>query len=83
MLPGPGNLELVWTAADGVEKHSLVYKFEGAGVGLAMYNTDESIRAFAESCFAFALDKQMCVPVYGNVRLVAFLFDSLHSWSTG
>jgi isocitrate dehydrogenase len=33
-----------------------VYKFEGkGGVGMAMYNVDESIEDFANSCFKFAL----------------------------
>lgn len=34
-----------------------VFSFEGAGVGLAMYNTDESIAGFARSCFEYALAK--------------------------
>eukprot|EP00884_Botryococcus_braunii_P006100 jgi/Botrbrau1/15491/Bobra.43_2s0108.1 len=67
VLGGPGHLELTWTPADGSSpQRSLVYKFEGPGVGLAMYNTDDSIEAFAESCFAFALDKQM--PLYLSTK---------------
>jgi isocitrate dehydrogenase len=34
-------------------------KQNAAGVGMAMYNTDDSIRGFAASCFEFAL--QVCV----------------------
>src|ERR1044072_6979507 len=34
-----------------------VYNFKGDGVALAMYNTDESIRGFARSCFNVALNK--------------------------
>ena len=34
-----------------------VYKFEGPGVMLSMYNTDESIYEFAHSCFKYALDR--------------------------
>ncbi len=34
-----------------------VFDFSGPGVALAMYNTDKSIRSFARSCFACALDK--------------------------
>lgn len=30
----------------------------GAGVGLGMYNTEESIRGFAESCFQYALSRK-------------------------
>lgn len=29
--------------------------FAGAGVAMGMYNTEESIRGFAESCFQYAL----------------------------
>ena len=32
---------------------------QGAGVGMAMYNTEESIRGFAHSCFRVALDEKM------------------------
>eukprot|EP00644_Phytophthora_capsici_P003685 jgi/Phyca11/511341/fgenesh2_kg.PHYCAscaffold_82_\ len=44
IAPGPGKFEVVYTPADGSEKTTLeVYNFEGPGLGLAMYNTDESI----------------------------------------
>lgn len=39
-----------------------VYNFEGRGVGVAMYNTDESIEQFAHSCFRFALQRNY--PLY-------------------
>lgn len=56
---GPGKFEVVYTPADGSDKQTFeVYDFKGAGVGLAMYNTDESIYGFAKSCFAFALSKE-------------------------
>ena len=35
-----------------------VFSFSGPGVALGMHNTDESIYAFARSCFACALDKK-------------------------
>jgi len=56
---GPGKFEIVFTPTDGkpVQKFN-VFDFEGSGgVVLGMYNTDESIRGFAFSCFEFALDK--------------------------
>lgn len=54
-----GKLELVFSPADGSgEKRTEVYKFPGEGVGLAMYNTKESIEAFATSCFEYALLKR-------------------------
>eukprot|EP00455_Lapot_gusevi_P012880 TRINITY_DN161_c0_g1_i2.p1 TRINITY_DN161_c0_g1~~TRINITY_DN161_c0_g1_i2.p1 ORF type:complete len:458 (+),score=206.23 TRINITY_DN161_c0_g1_i2:61-1374(+) len=55
----PGKFEIVFTPADGSEPKKMnVYNFKGAGVGLAMYNTDESIIGFAHSCFQYALAKK-------------------------
>lgn len=55
---GPGKLTLTYTPEDGSEVQSYeVYNFKGEGVALAMYNTDESIRGFARSCFNQALTK--------------------------
>ena len=42
--------------AGGQDK--LLHSYSGRGVALAMYNTDESIESFAQSCFACALDKR-------------------------
>ncbi|KEG05967.1 putative isocitrate dehydrogenase [Trypanosoma grayi] len=51
-----GKLELVHTPSGGGAPQVLeVYNFPGEGVGLAMYNTLESIEAFAVSCFEYAL----------------------------
>jgi hypothetical protein len=43
-----------------------VYDFKGPGVGLAMYNTEESIRGFAHSCMQFALQKGW--PLYMSTK---------------
>ena len=44
-----------------------MYRFEGkGGVGLGMYNTDESIEGFAHSCFKFALDRNY--PLYMTTK---------------
>ncbi|TFY74643.1 hypothetical protein EWM64_g9368, partial [Hericium alpestre] len=60
VAPGPGKLELVYSPADGGKPTIMnVYDFKGAGVALAMYNTDESIRGFAHSSFKMALTKKM------------------------
>jgi isocitrate dehydrogenase len=43
---------------DGSETQSWeVFHYEGDGVGMTMYNTDESIYGFARSCFNQALDR--------------------------
>lgn len=51
-----GKLQLIFTPANGgqAEVHD-VFDYPGAGVGMAMYNTVESIEAFAKSCFEYAL----------------------------
>ena len=55
---GKGKLTITFTPDDGSEVQSYdVYDFEGDGVAMAMYNTDESIRGFAYSCFNMALEK--------------------------
>lgn len=62
----PGKLELVFSGSDGIiEKHE-VYNFKNPGVALAMYNTDESIAAFAHSSFQVALNKKW--PLYLSTK---------------
>ena len=55
-VPGPGKVELVYTAADGSETRELVQKFDGPGIAQGMHNLDASIESFARSCFEYALD---------------------------
>ncbi|MBQ1326616.1 MAG: NADP-dependent isocitrate dehydrogenase [Eubacterium sp.] len=55
-IPGPGKLELVYTAADGHEERVLVHDYKEAGVAQGMHNLDASIASFARSCFTYALD---------------------------
>lgn len=58
VVDGPGKLELTFTPKDGAEpKKFEVYQFEGPGVALSMYNTEESIKGFAHSCFQYALSR--------------------------
>jgi isocitrate dehydrogenase len=55
---GKGKLTISFKPDDGGPEQSFeVYQFEGDGVALAMYNTDESIAGFARSCFNVALDR--------------------------
>ncbi|CAK9304277.1 unnamed protein product [Gordionus sp. m RMFG-2023] len=63
----PGTLELVFTPdkSKKPEKYK-VFSFNGKGVGLAMYNTDESIRSFAHSSFQYALSKKW--PLYMSTK---------------
>lgn len=60
---GPGKLTMTFEPAGGGETQKFeVYQFEGDGVAMAMYNTDESIKGFAKSCFNLALQKKW--PLY-------------------
>jgi isocitrate dehydrogenase len=43
-----------------------IYNFQGAGVAMGMYNTDESITGFAHSCFQYALEKKW--PLYLSTK---------------
>lgn len=54
---GKGKLTITFEGEDGQTIQHEVYNFKGDGVALAMYNTDESIRGFAHSCFNMALGK--------------------------
>jgi len=43
-----------------------VKRFDGDGIALAMYNTDESIRGFARACMNYALDLRL--PLYLSTK---------------
>ena len=60
-VPGPGKVELVYTAADGTEIRELVHEYAGPGVAQGMHNLDDSIASFARSCFNYALDTKQDV----------------------
>jgi len=57
VVPGKGKLTIKFEGEDGKVIEHEVFKFNGSGVALAMYNTDESIKGFAYSCFNLALQK--------------------------
>lgn len=58
---------MTYTPADGSEpvKYEL-FNFDGAGVAMGMYNTEESIRGFAAACFEYALQKKW--PLYLSTK---------------
>ena len=56
VIPGPGKVELVYTAEDGTEVRELVHNYTSAGVAQGMHNLNDSIESFARSCFNYALD---------------------------
>lgn len=58
LISKPGKLTMKFTPGDGSATSEWdVYSFQGAGVALSMYNTDESIYGFARSCFNQAILK--------------------------
>jgi len=67
LVKGKGKLTITFTPEDGSQPKSYnVYDFEGDGVALAMYNTDESITGFANACFNMALQKRW--PLYLSTK---------------
>ena len=67
VVKGKGKLTITFTPEDGREVQSYdVYDFEGDGVAMAMYNTDESITGFAHSCFNQAINKKW--PLYLSTK---------------
>jgi isocitrate dehydrogenase len=67
LTKGKGKLTISFTPEDGSEPvvHE-VFDFEGDGLAMAMYNTDESIIGFARSCMNQALDKGW--PLYMSTK---------------
>ena len=61
-FPGAGTLTMTFKPADGsapIERE--VFKAPAAGIALAMYNLDESIRGFARACFTYGLERNYAV----------------------
>ena len=66
VIKGKGTLRMTFTNENGEEQSWEVYKFEGDGVAMTMYNTDESIYGFARSSFQMALTKKY--PLYLSTK---------------
>jgi len=66
LIPGPGKLRLVFEGADGEKIDLEVFEFESSGVAMAMYNLDDSIRAFARASMNYGLDRKW--PVYLSTK---------------
>lgn len=67
VIKGKGKLTMSFTPEDGGEAKTWeVYNFEGDGVAMSMYNTDESIFGFARSCMNQALAKKW--PLYLSTK---------------
>jgi isocitrate dehydrogenase len=56
-FPGKGKLTIKFEGADGKVIEKEVFQAPGAGVTMAMYNLDESIRDFASASMNYALNR--------------------------
>ncbi|WP_454916549.1 NADP-dependent isocitrate dehydrogenase [Xanthobacter sediminis] len=65
-VPGKGTLTISFVGEDGTKIEKEVYKFPGAGVAMAMYNLDESIREFARASLNYGLIRNF--PVYLSTK---------------
>jgi isocitrate dehydrogenase len=65
-FPGKGTLTIKFAGEDGKVIEHEVYQAPGAGVALAMYNLDESIRDFAHASFNYAINRK--VPCYLSTK---------------
>jgi isocitrate dehydrogenase len=66
LIPGPGKLRLVWDGENGEKIDLDVFDFPSAGVAMAMYNLDDSIRDFARASFNYGLN--LGWPVYLSTK---------------
>ena len=67
LIPEAGKLTMTFTPrGGGAPKNWEIMDFEAAGIAMGMYNTDESIRGFAESCFNYALQRNY--PLYLSTK---------------
>ena len=65
-FPGKGKLTIKFVGEDGEEIEHEVFQSPGAGVAMAMYNLDDSIRDFARASMNYGLARG--VPVYLSTK---------------
>jgi isocitrate dehydrogenase len=65
-FPGKGTLTLKFVGEDGKVIEREVFKSPGAGIAMAMYNLDDSIRDFARATFNYGLARNY--PVYLSTK---------------
>ncbi len=65
-VPGKGRLTIRFEGDDGRVIEKQVFEFPGAGVAMAMYNLDESIRDFARASMNYGLMRKY--PVYLSTK---------------
>ena len=65
-FPGKGTLTIKFVGEDGNVIEREVFKSPGAGVAMAMYNLDDSIKEFARASLAYGLSRSL--PVYLSTK---------------
>jgi isocitrate dehydrogenase len=65
-FPGKGKLTIKFTGEDGKIIEHDVFDAPGAGIAMAMYNLDDSIRDFAHASFNYAINRK--VPCYLSTK---------------
>src|SRR6056297_482728 len=65
-FPGPGTVTIKFVGEDGETIEHEVFQAPGAGVAMAMYNLDESIRDFARASMNYGLSRGY--PVYLSTK---------------
>ena len=65
-FPGKGTLTVKFVGEDGAVIEKEVFKAPGAGVAMAMYNLDESIKEFARASLNYGLARNY--PVYLSTK---------------
>jgi isocitrate dehydrogenase len=65
-VPGKGRMTIRFEGEDGTIIEKEVFKYPGAGVAMAMYNLDDSIRDFARASLNYGLLRKF--PVYLSTK---------------
>lgn len=67
LVPGAGKVTMTFTPEDGSKPMEFeVFKFEGSGVAMGMYNVDASIRDFARASLNYGLKRNY--PVFFSTK---------------
>ncbi len=67
VIKEPGTFKMAFYPKNGGKPTEWeVYNFQSGGVAMGMYNTDESIEAFAHACFQYALQRNY--PLYLSTK---------------
>ena len=63
LVKGPGDISVDFKGQNAFNTH--VHHFPGNGVGLLMFNHDDSIESFAHACFKYAIGRNY--PLYMTI----------------